>query len=340
MGRRILAARLQTAESDHQFLRRLVTRLGGRLVVQDGHLIITAAGESVAASGAALPPLTVDLTATGAWLRWRQRSSTTLSQAGAAYVGDDGVSRGAVTAGEAGGEAPARQLPTTYPSREEAAGAASQALADGETASAELTLTLPLTPDAHVLHPVVFTAVPDALRPVLAALPGRWTLHQIRHQLTSRAAATTTITCRPDPGAPPAVTDHPPLAAHPLPLGPGGVTLPGPTVPHPPNRFAVVSQVAAETGYPESGMAATAFTQIVATRLHAEDPLWGRRINSTGPIGKDTVAYRVGTSPDNPFSIDIVLGAGGPRPRIHWVAHGRIGGTWIPPAAALGGAGL
>ena len=25
-------------------------------------------------------------------------------------------------------------------------------------------------------------------------------------------------------------------------------------------------------------------------------------------------------------------------PRIHWVAHGRIGGTWIPPAAALGGA--
>ena len=58
-------------------------------------------------------------------------------------------------------------------------------------------------------------------------------------------------------------------------------------------------------------MAATAFTQIVATRLHAEDPLWGRRINSTGPIGKDTVAYRVGTSPHNPFSIDIVLGAGG-----------------------------
>ena len=82
MGRRILAARLQTAESDHQFLRRLVTRLGGRLVVQDGPLIITAAGESVAASGAALPPLTVDLTATGAWVRWRQRSSTTLSQAG------------------------------------------------------------------------------------------------------------------------------------------------------------------------------------------------------------------------------------------------------------------
>ena len=27
--------------------------------------------------------------------------------------------------------------------------------------------------------------------------------------------------------------------------------------------------------------------------------------------------------PHNPFSIDIVLGAGGPRPRIHWVAHGR-----------------
>ena len=59
-------------------------------------------------------------------------------------------------------------------------------------------------------------------------------------------------------------------------------------MPHPPNRFAVVSQVAAETGYPESGMPATAFTQIVATRLHAEDPLWGRYINSNGNLGKDT----------------------------------------------------
>ena len=137
LGRRLLAARLQTAESDHQFLRRLVTRLGGRLVIQDGHLIITAAGETVAASGAALPPLVVDLTATGAWVRWRHRAAPRLGQARAAYVGDDGVSRGAVTAG-ADETAPTRQLPTTYPSRTEAGAAATQALADAETAEAEL----------------------------------------------------------------------------------------------------------------------------------------------------------------------------------------------------------
>ncbi len=302
------------------------TRLGGRLVIQDGHLIITAA----TASGAALPPLVVDLTVTGAWVRWRQQSSTRLGQAAAAYVGDDGVSRGAVSAGDAD-TVPMRRLPTTYPSREEAAGAATQALADAETADAELELRLPFTPDAHVLHPVVLEAVPAALRAVLAALPPRWTLHQVRHQLGSRAAATTTLTCRPAPAQTPAVIDHPPLAATPLPLGPGPLTLPGPAVPHPPHRLAIVQQVAAETGYPRSGLSATAFTQRVAERLHAEDARWGRRVNSTGPISDDTVAYQIGDSPHNPFSVDIILGAGGPTPRLHWVPHGRIGGTWIAP---------
>ena len=52
---------------------------------------------------------------------------------------------------------------------------ATQALADATTAEADLELRLPLTPAAHVLHPIVFEVVPDALRPVLAARPGRWT---------------------------------------------------------------------------------------------------------------------------------------------------------------------
>ena len=101
-------------------------------------------------------------------------------------------------------------------------------------------------------------------------------------------------------------------------------------------RFAVVQQVAAETGYPTSGISATAFTQIVAQRLHAEDPCWGRRITATGPIGKDTVAYRLGDAPANPFSVAIILGVGGPTPRPHWVPHGRIGGTWLAPGAPRG----
>ena len=99
----------------------------------------------------------------------------------------------------------------------------------------------------------------------------------------------------------------------------------------PPNRFVIVQQVAAETGYPGSGIDVRDFTQIVAERLHKEDAAWGRRINSTGPLGKDTVAYRVGGSDANPFSIDIVLGAGGSNPRIHWDETGQIGGTWTAP---------
>jgi hypothetical protein len=99
----------------------------------------------------------------------------------------------------------------------------------------------------------------------------------------------------------------------------------------PPNRFSIVQQIAEETGYPGSGMHVTDFTQKVAERLHAEDSNWGRRINITGPIGKDTVAYKINGSTDNPFSVDIVLGAGGNNPKIHWDGHGQIGGTWITP---------
>ena len=89
----------------------------------------------------------------------------------------------------------------------------------------------------------------------------------------------------------------------------------------------VTSQVAAEIGYdPAGGTDPGPFTQQVAERLHAADPRWGRRINSTGPISDDTVAYRVGTSPVNPLSIDIVLAAHTTHARLQ-VAHLRsLGG--------------
>ena len=97
----------------------------------------------------------------------------------------------------------------------------------------------------------------------------------------------------------------------------------------PPNRFVIVQQVAAETGYPDSGIDVRDFTQIVAERLHQEDANWGRRINITGPLGKDTVAYRI--PGETPFSIDIVAGASSANPKIHWDEHGQVGGTWIAP---------
>ena len=74
-----------------------------------------------------------------------------------------------------------------------------------------------------------------------------------------------------------------------------------------------------EIGYdPADGTDPGPFTQQVAERLHAADPRWGRRINSTGPISDDTVAYRVGTSPVNPLSIDIVLAAHTTHARLQW----------------------
>ena len=57
----------------------------------------------------------------------------------------------------------------------------------------------------------------------------------------------------------------------------------------PPNRLVVVQQVAAQTGYPGSGISVTDFTAAVARALAQEDGDWGRRINDSGPLGKDTV---------------------------------------------------
>ncbi len=87
-----------------------------------------------------------------------------------------------------------------------------------------------------------------------------------------------------------------------------------------------------QTDNPARGhLSVAAFTHRVAERLHAEDPRWGRRVNVTGPISDDTVAYRVGISPLNPLSADIVFRAHTARARLQWHVAGRIGGTWITP---------
>lgn len=108
-------------------------------------------------------------------------------------------------------------------------------------------------------------------------------------------------------------------------------TAPAPSVSPPDNRFSVVQDIAVETGYPDSGMDVTNFTQLVAERLFAEDSNWGRRLNDSGIIGKDTVAYRVLDNDNNPFSIDIVAGATTPNPVIQWAETGRVGGSWLTP---------
>ena len=97
----------------------------------------------------------------------------------------------------------------------------------------------------------------------------------------------------------------------------------------PANRLSVVQQIAAEIGYPGSGVDVRTLTQKVAEKLYAEDNRWGRRINDTGPLGKDTVAYKA--SDGKPYSIDIVSGAESSNPKVHWDPHGFVGGTWVAP---------
>ena len=113
-----------------------------------------------------------------------------------------------------------------------------------------------------------------------------------------------------------------------------GPAPPGPPEPStepdqvPPNRLDIVNEVATDTGYPSSGINVQDFTQEVARRLGQTDPKWGRRLNDSGIVGKDTVAFRQSDG-DPPYSVDIVLGAAGPNPTTHWSPHGRVGGTWF-----------
>ncbi len=145
-------------------------------------------------------------------------------------------------------------------------------------------------------------------------------------QIVGNWSQTVNFKTPPAPALPPPPPPPPDPNTDPPPTGPA----PAPFCCPPPNRFEVVQQVAAETGYPGSGIHVSDFTQKVAERLAKEDPNWGRRINDAGPLGKDTVAYRINGQNNNPYSIDIVLGATGSNPTIHWSEHGSIGGVWTP----------
>ena len=84
-----------------------------------------------------------------------------------------------------------------------------------------------------------------------------------------------------------------------------------------PNGFSVVQRVAAATGdlYRTNTFE---FTGRVASCLATIDSNWGRRINSTGPVSNDVVAYRLGGSDDAPCGVDIVAGARGNNPSLSW----------------------
>ena len=95
----------------------------------------------------------------------------------------------------------------------------------------------------------------------------------------------------------------------------------------PPNRLDIVLAVLGATGNLFKSDVQQ-FTEKVAECLAVTDGDWGRRLNDSGTVGKDTVAYRVpGTS--NPYSVDILQGAESPEPIPHWSEHGQVGGSWF-----------
>ena len=103
----------------------------------------------------------------------------------------------------------------------------------------------------------------------------------------------------------------------------------------PPNRLEIVLAIVNATGnlYREN---VQQFTQRVAECLAAEDGDWGRRLNDSGAVGNDTVAYRTSKGPGRgPYSIDIMRGAESSDPQPHWTiqshdgVRGRVGGTWF-----------
>ena len=84
-----------------------------------------------------------------------------------------------------------------------------------------------------------------------------------------------------------------------------------------PNRLDIVNLVAAATGdlYRTNTFE---FTGHVASCLAKIDSNWGRRINRTGPVSNDVVAYRLNGSDSAPCGVDIVTGARGDNPRLSW----------------------
>ena len=185
IGGVVLAARPQVAVSDLAFLQRLVERLQGRLIIQEGRLIVSLAD----APAVALPTLNLDVRGTGAWIEWRRGWSDTLQRVEAAYVREDGVTIDAVVVG-AGGTT--RRLPTTYASRVEAEAAAMSHLMAGDVSRDVVEVSTGLLPAAQVLQPLELVGADDRIPIAFPAL----VIHTVQHTL-GRSVSATVLTARP-----------------------------------------------------------------------------------------------------------------------------------------------
>ena len=191
LGSVVPAGAIQSAETDQQFLRRLVARLNGRVVYKNGRLAVLPVGETASASGSPLPLVEIDLRASGAWVRWRRSETAIVDIVQARHLGEDGATPEFLTFGDLpqGRRPQRRRLPGLYASGDDAEAAIRRVLAAGRSGFDYIEVRTSLLPVARALYPVSLAGVP-------AGFPTRLTIHQVRHEL-GRRVATTTITARP-----------------------------------------------------------------------------------------------------------------------------------------------
>ena len=177
---------IQEAESDRQFLGRLVNRLGGRAPIKDGRLVVLAAGEKISAlSGSSLPGLSIDLT-DGSWVRWQRGDTGVRGAVSAQVYGPDGST---ILVVSAGGGSPRRRLPGVYRSPDDALAAAGRALLQARSSMDWIEIERTLTPGARALYPLLASNAP-------VGFSGDLIIQEVRHSVGQQVARTV-IRARP-----------------------------------------------------------------------------------------------------------------------------------------------
>ena len=177
---------MQVAESDRQFLYRLVSQLGGRMMAKDGRLLVLAAGEKLSATGSALPALSVDLADDGSWVRWRRADSDVRGSVSAQVYGPDGST---ILTVRAGSGSPVRRLPGVHASPGDALRAAERRLLQAQSSMDWIEISRQLTPGARALYPLDAANAPEGFS-------GDLTIQEVRHSVGQQVARTV-IQARP-----------------------------------------------------------------------------------------------------------------------------------------------
>ena len=174
---------MQAAESDRQFLGRLIDRLDGRLMVKDGRLLVLAAGERRSASGAALPALAIDLD-DGSWVRWRRSDPGVRGSVSVRHYGEDGAT---IETAVVGSGIPKRRLPSVFAARGPALAAAERKLLEGEASRDWIEIDGGLRPEARALYPLTLAGAPVGFSEQLTVMEVRHTVGQKVAQTVIRA---------------------------------------------------------------------------------------------------------------------------------------------------------